>query len=111
VPAVFNGMTTAADWMSGASFVAMACSIRFGGHGYLSFVVGWTGGYVLVGSLMAPYLRKLGCYTVPDFIGTRYGGNTACLLAVIVLVVASFTYVTAQINATGTTASRAADTF
>ncbi len=107
VPAVFNGMATAADWMSGASFVAMAGGIYFGGHGYLAFVVGWTGGYVLVASLMAPYLRKFGCYTVPDYIGTRYGGNTARLLAVIVLVVASFTYVTAQINATGTIASRA----
>ena len=107
VPPVFNGMATAADWMSGASFVAMAGGIYMGGHAYLAFVVGWTGGYVLVAVLMAPYLRKFGCYTVPDFIGTRYGGNTARLLAVIVLVVASFTYVTAQINATGTIASRA----
>ncbi len=107
VPTVFNGMATAADWMSGASFVAMAGGIYFGGHGYLAFVVGWTGGYVLVASLMAPYLRKFGCYTVPDFIGTRYGGNLARFCAVIVLVVASFTYVTAQINATGTIAARA----
>jgi len=107
VPPVFNGMATAADWMSGASFVAMAGGIYMGGHAYLAFVVGWTGGYVLVAVLMAPYLRKFGCYTVPDFIGTRYGGNTARLLAVLVLVVASFTYVTAQINATGTIASRA----
>ena len=107
VPAVFNGMATAADWMSGASFVAMAGGIYFGGHGYLAFVVGWTGGYILVASLMAPYLRKFGCYTVPDFIGTRYGGNLPRLLGVIVLAVASFTYVTAQINATGTIASRA----
>ena len=107
VPPVFNGMATAADWMSGASFVAMAGGIYMGGHAYLAFVVGWTGGYVLVAALMAPYLRKFGCYTVPDFIGTRYGGNTARLCAVLVLVVASFTYVTAQINATGTIASRA----
>lgn len=107
VPTVFNGMATAADWMSGASFVAMAGGIFFGGHSYLAFLVGWTGGYVLVSSLMAPYLRKFGCYTVPDFIGTRYGGNTARFLAVVVLVLASFTYVTAQINATGTIASRA----
>ncbi|MDE0538367.1 MAG: cation acetate symporter [Rhodospirillales bacterium] len=107
VPAVFNGMATAADWMSGASFVAMAGGIYFGGYGYLAFVVGWTGGYVLVASLMAPYLRKFGCYTVPDYIGTRYGGDLARLCAVIVLVVASFTYVTAQINATGTIAARA----
>lgn len=107
VPALFNGMATAADWMSGASFVALAGGVYFGGHGYLAFVVGWTGGYVLVASLMAPYLRKFGCYTVPDFIGTRYGGNTARLCAVIILVVTSFTYVTAQINATGTIAARA----
>ena len=107
VPAVFNGMATAADWMSGASFVAMAGGIYFGGHGYLAFVVGWTGGYILVASLMAPYLRKFGCYTVPDFIGTRYGGNLPRFLGVVILAVASFTYVTAQINATGTIASRA----
>ncbi len=107
VPAVYNGMATAADWMSGASFVALAGGIYFGGYGYMGFIVGWTGGYVLVNSLMAPYLRKFGCYTVPDFIGTRYGGNAARLVAVIVLVVASFTYVTAQINASGTIAARA----
>ena len=107
VPPVFNGMAMAADWMSGASFVALAGGIYFGGYGYLAFVVGWTGGYVLVNALMAPYLRKFGCYTVPDFIGTRYGGNLARFIAVVVLVVASFTYVTAQINATGTIAARA----
>lgn len=106
VPPVFNGMATAADWMSGASFVALAGGIYFGGYGYLAFVVGWTGGYVLVNSLMAPYLRKFGCYTVPDFVGTRYGGNLARFCAVVILVIASFTYVTAQINATGTIASR-----
>jgi cation/acetate symporter len=107
VPPLFNGMATAADWMSGASFVAMAGGIFLGGHSYLAFVVGWTGGYVLVATLMAPYLRKFGCYTVPDFIGTRYGGKLTRFLAVVVLVVASFTYVTAQINATGTIAARA----
>jgi len=107
VPAVFNGMATAADWMSGASFVALAGGIYFGGYPYLGFIVGWTGGYVLVNALMAPYLRKFGCYTVPDFIGTRYGGNLARFCAVVILVVASFTYVTAQINATGTIAARA----
>ena len=107
VPALYNGMATAADWMSGASFVALAGGIYFGGYGYLGFIVGWTGGYVLVNSLMAPYLRKFGCYTVPDFIGTRYGGNVARFCAVIILVVTSFTYVTAQINASGTIAARA----
>ena len=109
VPTVFNGMATAADWMSGASFVAMAGGIYYGGYTYMAFLVGWTGGYVLVSTLLAPYLRKFGCYTVPDFIGTRYGGNVARLCAVLVLVLASFTYVTAQINATGTIASRALD--
>lgn len=107
VPTVFNGMATAADWMSGASFVAMAGGIYFGGYTYMAFLVGWTGGYVLVASLLAPYLRKFGCYTVPDFIGTRYGGNFARFCAVCVLSLASFTYVTAQINATGTIAARA----
>jgi cation/acetate symporter len=99
-------MATAADWMSGASFVAMAGGIYFGGYIYMAFLVGWTGGYVLVAALLAPYLRKFGCYTVPDFIGTRYGGNFVRFCAVLVLVIASFTYVTAQINATGTIASR-----
>jgi len=109
VPTVFNGMATAADWMSGASFVAMAGGIYFKGYGYMALLVGWTGGYVLVASLLAPYLRKFGCYTVPDFVGTRYGGNLARFCAVVVLTVASFTYVTAQINATGTIASVALD--
>ena len=109
VPTVFNGMATAADWMSGASFVAMAGGIYFKGYGYMALLVGWTGGYVLVSTLLAPYLRKFGCYTVPDFIGTRYGGNLARICAVLVLFVASFTYVTAQINATGTIASVALD--
>ena len=109
VPAVYNGMATAADWMSGASFIAMAGGIYLKGYPYMAFLVGWTGGYVLVASLLAPYLRKFGCYTVPDFIGTRYGGNLARLCAVIILVVASFTYVTAQITGTGIVASRALD--
>ncbi|MBX3725257.1 MAG: cation acetate symporter [Xanthomonadales bacterium] len=107
VPPVFNGMATAADWMSGASFVAMAGGVFMAGYPYLAFVVGWTGGYILVATLMAPYLRKFGCYTVPDFIGTRYGGKLTRFCAIVVLIVASFTYVTAQITATGTIAARA----
>jgi len=107
VPPVFNGMATAADWMSGAVFVALAGGIYFGGHGYLAFIIGWTGGYVLVNALMAPYLRKFGCYTVPDFIGTRYGGGLARFIAVLILAAACFTYVVAQLNATGTIAARA----
>lgn len=107
VPAVYNGMATGADWMSGASFVAMAGGIFFTGYGYTALLIGWTGGYVLVASLLAPYLRKFGAYTVPDFLGARYGGNAARLLGVIVLVVCSLAYVTSQINATGTIAARA----
>ena len=107
VPPVFNGMATAADWMSGASFVAMAGGVFMSGHPYMAFIVGWTGGYILIATLMAPYLRKFGCYTVPDFIGTRYGGRATRLAAIVVLIVASFTYVTAQITATGTIAARA----
>lgn len=107
VPAVYNGMATAADWMSGASFVAMAGGIFFTGYGYTALLVGWTGGYVLVATLLAPYLRKFGAYTVPDFLGARYGGNLARFFGVVVLFVCSLTYVTSQINATGTIASRA----
>ena len=110
VPTVFNGMATAADWMSGASFVAMAGGIYFGGYTYMAFLIGWTGGYVLVSTLLAPYLRKFGCYTVPDFIGARYGGNLARFCAVLILLIASFTYVTAQITATGSIAQKALST-
>ena len=104
---LMNGMATAADWMSAASFLSMAGLISFMGYDGSVYLMGWTGGYVLLALLLAPYLRKFGKFTVPDFIGTRYGGNLARLLGVIVLVVASFTYVTAQINATGTIAARA----
>lgn len=107
VPAVYNGMATAADWMSGASFVAMAGGIFFTGYGYTALLIGWTGGYVLVATLLAPYLRKFGAYTVPDFLGARYGGNLARFFGVVVLFVCSLTYVTSQINATGTIAARA----
>ncbi len=106
VPAIYNGMATGADWMSGASFVGMAGSLYVLGYDGLAFVLGWTGGYVLVAVLLAPYLRKFGAYTVPDFLGTRYGGNLPRLLGIIVLFAASFTYVTAQIYASGIIASR-----
>jgi cation/acetate symporter len=106
VPAFYNGMATGADWMSAASFIGMAGSLYFGGYGGLAFVLGWTGGYVLVAILMAPYLRKFGQFTVPDFFGARYGGNTARALAVIVLVTASFTYVVAQIVGVGIITAR-----
>ncbi|MFQ5566202.1 MAG: sodium:solute symporter family protein [Paracoccaceae bacterium] len=106
VPAVYNGMATGADWMSGASFVGMAGSLYVLGYDGLAFVLGWTGGYVLVAVLLAPYLRKFGAYTVPDFLGTRYGGNLPRLLGIIVLFCCSFTYVTAQVYASGIIASR-----
>ena len=109
VPAVYNGMATASDWMSGASFVGMAGSLYVLGYDGLAFVLGWTGGYVLVAVLLAPYLRKFGAYTVPDFLGTRYEGNLARTIGIIVLFCCSFTYVTAQIYATGIIASRFLD--
>ncbi len=106
VPALYNGMATGADWMSAASFIGMAGSLYFGGYDGLAFVLGWTGGYVLVSILMAPYLRKFGQFTVPDFCGARYGGNAARTLAVIVLITASFVYVVAQIVGVGIITSR-----
>jgi cation/acetate symporter len=109
VPAFYNGMATGADWMSGASFVGMAGTLFLLGYDGLAFVLGWTGGYVLVAILIAPFLRKFGAYTVPDFFSERYGGNFARFLAVIVLLACSFTYVTAQIFATGIIASRFLD--
>jgi cation/acetate symporter len=106
VPAFYNGMATGADWMSAASFVGMAGTLFLLGYDGLAWVLGWTGGYVLVSVLVGPYLRKFGAYTVPDFMSFRFGGNFARFLAVIVLVACSFTYVTAQIFGTGIIASR-----
>ena len=106
VPAFYNGMATGADWMSAASFIGMAGSLYVLGYDGLAFVLGWTGGYVLVAILMAPYLRKFGQFTVPDFFGARYGGHSARFLAVLVLIVASFTYVVAQIVGVGIITSR-----
>jgi cation/acetate symporter len=106
VPAVYNGMATGADWMSGASFVGMAGTLFVLGYDGLSYVLGWTGGYVLVAVLLAPYLRKFGAYTVPDFLGTRYGGNAARLVGIVVLFCCSFTYITAQVYASGIIASQ-----
>ncbi len=106
VPAFYNGMATGADWMSAASFVGMAGSLFLFGYDGLAWVLGWTGGFVLVSILVGPYLRKFGAYTVPDFLAFRYGGNFARFLGVIVLVCCSFTYVTAQIFGTGIIASR-----
>ena len=106
VPAFYNGMATGADWMSAASFVGMAGTLFLLGYDGLAWVLGWTGGFVLVSILVGPYLRKFGAYTVPDFLSFRYGGNFARFLGVVVLVCCSFTYVTAQIYGTGLIASR-----
>jgi len=106
VPAFYNGMATGADWMSAASFVGMAGSLFLLGYDGIAWVLGWTGGFVLVSILVGPYLRKFGAYTVPDFMAFRFGGNFARFLAVVVLVCCSFTYVTAQIYGTGLIASR-----
>lgn len=106
VPAFYNGMATGADWMSAASFVGMAGTLFLLGYDGLAWVLGWTGGFVLVSILIGPYLRKFGAYTVPDFMAFRYGGNLARGIGVLVLVACSFTYVTAQIYGTGLIASR-----
>jgi len=106
VPAFYNGMATAADWMSAASFIGMAGTLYLQGYQGLAFVLGWTGGYVLVAVLIAPYLRKFGAYTVPDFLGARYGGNFARILGVIILFCCSFTYIVAQVYGTGIVTSR-----
>jgi cation/acetate symporter len=106
VPAIYNGMATGADWMSAASFVGMAGTLFLLGYDGLAWVLGWTGGYVLVSVLIGPYLRKFGAYTVPDFLAFRFGGNFARFLGVVVLVCCSFTYVTSQIYGTGIIAAR-----
>ncbi len=106
VPAFYNGMATGADWMSAASFVGMAGTLFLFGYDGIAWVLGWTGGFVLVSILVGPYLRKFGAYTVPDFMAFRFGGNFARFIAVIVLVCCSFTYVTAQVYGTGLIASR-----
>src|ERR671911_355628 len=106
VPAFYNGMATGADWMSAASFIGMAGTLYALGYDGLGYVLGWTGGYVLVAILLAPYLRKFGIFTVPDFLGTRYEGNLPRLLGIIILFCASFTYIVAQIVGVGIVTSR-----
>jgi cation/acetate symporter len=106
VPAFYNGMATGADWMSAASFISMAGGLFIAGYNGLGYVLGWTGGYVLVGILLAPYLRKFGQFTVPDFLGVRYEGNTARIFGVVVLFCASFTYIVAQTFGIGIITSR-----
>jgi cation/acetate symporter len=106
VPSMFNGMATGADWMSAASFIGMAGTLYLSGYGGLAFVMGWTGGYVLVALFLAPFLRKFGQFTIPDFLGARYGGNVARFVGIIIAIVCSFTYVVAQIYGVGLITTR-----
>ncbi|MEZ4970339.1 MAG: sodium:solute symporter family protein [Flavobacteriaceae bacterium] len=101
-----NGMATAADWMSAASFISMAGIIAFAGYDGSVYLMGWTGGYVLLALLLAPYLRKFGKFTVPDFIGDRYYSNTARMVAVFCALIVSFTYVAGQMRGVGVVFSR-----
>ncbi len=103
---ILNGMATAADWMSAASFISMAGLIAFVGYGNSTFLMGWTGGYVLLAMLLAPYLRKFGRYTVPDFIGDRFYSQTARMVAVVSLLVMSITYVIGQMTGAGVAFAR-----
>ena len=109
---IANGMATAADWMSAASFISMAglIALSYNGYGGSVFLMGWTGGYVLLALLIAPYLRKYGKYTVPDFIGERYYSDTARVVAVICLVLCSVTYVIGQMKGVGVAFSRFLET-
>ncbi|WP_339333175.1 sodium:solute symporter family protein [uncultured Maricaulis sp.] len=106
VPPIFNGMATAADWMSAASFLSMAGLIAFSGFDGSVFLMGWTGGYVLLALLLAPYLRRFGKFTVPDFIGDRYYSDTARVVAVICAIFISFTYIAGQMQGVGIAFSR-----
>jgi cation/acetate symporter len=106
VPAVYNGMATGADWMSAASFIGMAGTLYLTGYSGLAFIMGWTGGYCLVALFLAPYLRKFGQFTIPDFLGERYGGNLPRFLGIVAAILCSFTYVVAQIYGVGLITSR-----
>ena len=106
VPAVYNGMATGADWMSAASFIGMAGTLYLSGFGGLAFILGWTGGYVLVALFLAPYLRKFGQFTIPDFLGARYEGNAARFVGILIAILVSFVYVVAQIYGVGLITTR-----
>lgn len=106
VPPVMNGMATGADWMSAASFISMAGIIAFGGYESSAFLMGWTGGYVLLALLLAPYLRKFGKFTVPEFVGDRFYSGGARLMAVVCLIIISVTYVIGQMTGVGVTFAR-----
>ena len=106
VPAMYNGLATGADWMSAASFIGLAGMLFLGGYGGLAFILGWTGGYCLVALFVAPYLRRFGQFTIPDFLGERYGGRLPRAIGVFGAIVCSFTYVVAQIYGVGLITTR-----
>jgi len=108
VPAVYNGMATGSDWMSAASFIGMAGTLYLTGYGGLAFIMGWTGGYCLVALFLAPYLRKFGQFTIPDFLGARYGGNLPRFIGIFAAILCSFVYVVAQIYGVGLITTRLA---
>jgi cation/acetate symporter len=106
VPAVYNGMATGSDWMSAASFISMGGALSAQGFSGLAYVMGWTGGYLLLAVFLGPYLRQFGAYTIPDFLGARYGGNAARIVGVIGAIACSFTYLIAQVTGVGLIVSR-----
>jgi cation/acetate symporter len=108
VPAVYNGMATGSDWMSAASFIGMAGTLYLTGYGGLAFIMGWTGGYCLVALFLAPYLRKFGQFTIPDFLGARYDGNLPRFIGIFAAILCSFVYVVAQIYGVGLITTRLA---
>jgi cation/acetate symporter len=106
VPALYNGMATGADWMSAASFIGMAGTVYLSGYGGLAFIMGWTGGYCLVALFLAPYMRKFGQFTIPDFLGARFEGNLPRFIGIVGAILCSFTYVVAQIYGVGLITTR-----
>ena len=101
VPAFYNGMATGSDWMSAASFISMAGALSVQGFSGLAYVMGWTGGYLLLAVFLGPYLRQFGAYTIPDFLGARYGGNTARIIGVLAAIACSLMYLIAQVTGVG----------
>jgi cation/acetate symporter len=106
VPAVYNGMATGSDWMSAASFISMAGALSAQGFSGLAYVMGWTGGYLLLAVFLGPYLRQFGAYTIPDFLDARYGGNIPRIVGVVAAIACSFTYLIAQVTGVGLIVSR-----
>src|SRR5512134_507022 len=106
VPAIYNGMATGSDWMSAASFISMGGALSAQGFSGLAYVMGWTGGYLLLAVFLGPYLRQYGKYTIPDFLGSRFDGNIPRLVGVLAAILCSFTYLIAQVTGVGLIVSR-----